>query len=232
MLKLLCSFIFVCLSVARADFVDYIVDSKIAQPANQNLVRLYDVRATGTGGWQSSLITRMGQGGRSDIPGVFGAGRAEGLGAGSGGTRAIPSSGGSGGSSIKFIGKRLDPREGQTGLFRDLDKIGKKGDNLTPDHMPQSAYMKSHGVSHRDGVAMMIEHPVPGVGGRYRMTRTYGKQPDLSAAPRQELARDIADRRIIYRKQGEYTPDIHQGLKEVIQKNKDTYPNLFQKWTQ
>ena len=84
--------------------MDSSLAAQIANPANQNLVRLYDVRATG-GGWQSSLITRMGQGGRSDIPGVFGAGRAEVLGAGSGGTRAVPSSGGgsSGPSQGSFI---------------------------------------------------------------------------------------------------------------------------------
>lgn len=95
--------------------------------------------------------------------------------------------------------------------------------------MPQSAYMKRHGVSHQDGVTMMMEHPVPGSGGRHRMTRTYGKQPDLSATPRQELARDISDRRKIYKQQDAYTPEIHKGLQEVILKNKEMRPDLFQK---
>jgi hypothetical protein len=123
----------------------------------------------------------------------------------------------------------LLPGEGRVGTFKQLDKIGKKGDNLTPDHMPQSAYMQRYGTSHQDGVAMMTEHPVPGVGGRHRMTRTYGRQPDLSTSPRQELAKDIVDRRNIYRRHGVYTSEIRQGLKEVIQKNKDARPDLFLK---
>lgn len=59
------------------------------------------------------------------------------------------------------------------------------------------------------------------------MTASYGSQPDFSLTPRQTLARDIRDVRGIYMRQGLYTPDIRQGLQQVIQQNLNTFPNLF-----
>ena len=76
MIKLLFSFLLVCISVARADFGE----GDIAQPANQNLVRLYDVnRATGTHGMPSFFV-RMSENRGSSIPrgGYSGVGHAGG----------------------------------------------------------------------------------------------------------------------------------------------------------
>ncbi|AIL13358.1 hypothetical protein IM40_07370 [Candidatus Paracaedimonas acanthamoebae] len=97
--------------------------------------------------------------------------------------------------------------------------------------MPQDAYMRQHGIKTNDGIAMMMEQPTPGKGGRHRQTRTYGKQPELRAAPRTVLARDIQDLRQIYKKDDVYTPEIKQGLQDVIQKNKEKFPDLFKKAT-
>lgn len=51
----------------------------------------------------------------------------------------------------------------------------------------------------------------------------------LNLSPRDALARDIWDARIIYKNDGLYTPEIRQGLKEVIDLNKQMYPELFKK---
>jgi toxin YxiD len=108
-------------------------------------------------------------------------------------------------------------------------KKGVKGDNLTPHHMPADSYMKQHGVKRNDGVAMDVEQPSPGTGGRHRRTRTYGRGADLSEAPRDALARDIKDARKVYSEDSVYTSEIRQSLQEVIQKNKELHPELFNK---
>ncbi|HJV31814.1 MAG TPA: hypothetical protein VJ558_06430 [Bacillales bacterium] len=79
---------------------------------------------------------------------------------------------------------------------------------------------------------MNMEHPHPGKGGRHRQTETYGMtgqglQDYLNLSPRDALARDIWDARRIYKEDGLYTPEIRGSLQEVIQMNKDMYPNLF-----
>lgn len=77
--------------------------------------------------------------------------------------------------------------------------------------------MQQKGVSRQEGT-MMVEHHAPGTGGRHRATRTYGKQPDMSLNPREQLAWDIANARTIYQKDGAYTPEIRQSLQEVVER--------------
>lgn len=122
---------------------------------------------------------------------------------------------------------KLLPGEGRVGTYRDLVKSGVKGDNLTPHHMPADSFMKQQGVKRNDGVAMNLEQPSPGTGGRHRRTRTYGRGADLNETPRQALARDIRDARKIYQEDGLYTPEIRKSLQEVIKKNKELYPDIF-----
>ena len=76
---------------------------------------------------------------------------------------------------------------------------------------------------------MNVEHPSPGKGGRHRRTRTYGRSPDLSETPREALARDIRDVRNIYQEDGLYNQEIRHSLQDVIQQNKQSFPNLFLK---
>lgn len=49
----------------------------------------------------------------------------------------------------------------------------------------------------------------------------------LKLSYRNALALDIVDARRIYKKYDMYTPEIRKGLKDVIQNNKDLYPELF-----
>ena len=123
----------------------------------------------------------------------------------------------------------LLPGEGKVGTYKDLLLKSHRGDNLTPNHMPQFAFMQKHGVKKSDGISMMMEQPVPGKGGRHRQTNTYGKKPDLSSNPRQELAKDLVDVKNIYKKDGVYTAEIKKGLLEVAEQNKQTFPELFKK---
>ena len=125
--------------------------------------------------------------------------------------------------------KELLPGEGKVGSYGQLKKLEKRGDNLTPHHIPQAAYMEKYGVKSKDGIAIMVEQPTPGIGGRHRSTRTYGKAPDFANSPREELALDILDMRMIYKKDGVYTPEIRSGLQEVIENWKSLKPDLFLK---
>lgn len=126
--------------------------------------------------------------------------------------------------------KELLQGEGEVGTYKDLIKSGSRGDNLTPHHMPSAEYMKSNfDVSKNNGVAMNMEQPSPGVGGRHRMTRSYGSGSDLAESPRDALARDIIDARSIYQKDGLYTSEIRESLQKVIDMNKKLFPEIFKK---
>jgi hypothetical protein len=119
----------------------------------------------------------------------------------------------------------LLPGELQTGSYRILIDLGKKGDKLTPHHVPSAEFMKQFGVKRDEGVALMMEHPT--IGGRHRQTRTYGVSPNLAETPRQALARDIRDARNIYRAAGLWNDAARDALREVIYLNKLSFPHLF-----
>ena len=122
----------------------------------------------------------------------------------------------------------LLPGEGEVGTSRDLIQMGKRGDNITPDHIPSAAYMKKFGVAKGDGIAMNMESSYPGKGGRHRQFRTYGRSAsDLK--PRSELAADLIDRKGIYQKDGIYNSKIRKGLMTVAEENKKKFPEIFRK---
>ena len=121
----------------------------------------------------------------------------------------------------------LLPNEGRVGSYGEL--TGVKGDNLTPHHIPSAAYIKQFGIKSSKGISIMLEHPHPGSGGRHRKTDTYGKRPNLSVKPRNELAKDILDLRNIYKEDNVYTPEIRENLQEVIKQNKEKFPEIYQK---
>lgn len=78
------------------------------------------------------------------------------------------------------------------------------------------------------GIAIMMEHLVPGAGGRHRHTRSYGQTPDLSLLPRQVFAREIQDLRSLYQREDVYTEIIKQGLRAIIQLNQSTWTGVFE----
>ncbi|MEK4628230.1 pre-toxin TG domain-containing protein [Solibacillus sp. FSL R7-0682] len=136
--------------------------------------------------------------------------------------------------NTKGIGNPLLPTEGKVGTFKELAKQGTAFDNITPHHMPSAAKMKQAGVKRNDGVSMNMEQPHPGVGGRHRETYTYGLNGNkleeyLNLSNRDALANDILDARRIYMKDGVYTPEIRKGLINTIRKNRELYPELFNK---
>lgn len=108
-------------------------------------------------------------------------------------------------------------------------KSGRRGDNLTPHHIPANAYMKAKVPSYttNQGIAIMIEHFSPGKGGRHRQTLSYGKSPNKDLSPRKTLARDIRDLRSIYIRQNLYDSEIRRALQEVIRLNKLTWKEIF-----
>lgn len=125
----------------------------------------------------------------------------------------------------------LLPGEGAVSSYGELVKRGRRGDNLTPHHIPSNAFMLSKvpGYTRDKGIAIMMEHFSPGIGGRHRQTLSYGQPPDLSISPRQALAREVWDVRSIYRNQGLYTLEIKYSLRQVIEQNKTVWGIIFNK---
>jgi hypothetical protein len=121
--------------------------------------------------------------------------------------------------------------EGAVGCYGDLLKLGRRGDNLTPHHVPSNAYMvaKVSGYTRNLGIAIMMEHPIPGAGGRHRQTLSYGQTPDLSLKPRQVLAREIQDLRSLYQRQSVYTEGIRRSLRSLVHLNQSAWVGVFEK---
>ena len=121
--------------------------------------------------------------------------------------------------------------EGAVGHYGDLLKLGRRGDNLTPHHVPSNAYMvaKVSGYTRNLGIAIMIEHPIPGAGGRHRQTLSYGQSPDLSLQPRQALAREIQDLRSLYQRQGVYTKGMRRSLQSLVHLNQSAWVGVYEK---
>ncbi|MEK3980645.1 T7SS effector LXG polymorphic toxin [Psychrobacillus sp. FSL K6-2836] len=134
----------------------------------------------------------------------------------------------------KGKGNPLLPTEGKVGTFKELAKQGTAFDNITPHHMPSAAKMKQAGIKRNNGVSMNMEQPHPGVGGRHRETYTYGLSGNkleeyLNLSYRDALAHDILNAKRIYMKDGMYTSEIREGLINTIRKNREIYPELFNK---
>lgn len=125
--------------------------------------------------------------------------------------------------------KSLLSTEGDVGKYSDLIAAGKKGDNITPHHIPSANHMAQHGVSKGDGISINMEQPIPGSGGRHRQTFTYGTQADLGMSSRSALAVGVRDARKIYQKDGLYDAQMREQLQELILQNKTQYPLIFKK---
>ncbi|MBA4041024.1 MAG: hypothetical protein C0474_04330 [Sphingobium sp.] len=95
--------------------------------------------------------------------------------------------------------------------------------------MPSANRMALEGVSKGDGIAINMEQPSPGVGGRHRATFTYGTTADIAMSPRDALAAGVWDARRIYQADGLYTPQIRSSLQDVIRMNKANHPTIFVK---
>ncbi|WP_143015183.1 hypothetical protein [Butyrivibrio sp. INlla18] len=129
----------------------------------------------------------------------------------------------------------LLPAEGKIGSYKELIKQGKRGDNITPHHMPSCEYANKMGVSKNDGLCMNMEMYYPGKGGRHRLTYTYGnnmtniqKQMYYELSPRDALTFDLKDIKRIYMQQGLYD-DIRPQIREYIDESMRRWPNIYEK---
>ena len=119
-------------------------------------------------------------------------------------------------------------REGLVDTYGNLDRLSKKGDNLAAHHMPNDNYMRAHGVKRNEGIAMFVEHLTPGVGGRHREIHKELMRQDPSMSPRDALAQAVLRVREVYKKDGVYTSEIRQKIQDMIMKNKEKFPHLFE----
>jgi hypothetical protein len=88
---------------------------------------------------------------------------------------------------------------------------------------------KVSGYARNLGIAIMMEHPIPGAGGRHRQTLSYGQTPDLNLKPRQVLAREIQNLRSLYQRQSVYTKGIRRSLRLLVHLNKSAWVGVFEK---
>jgi filamentous hemagglutinin len=77
---------------------------------------------------------------------------------------------------------------------------------------------------------MKTKHYRLGKGGRHRVSRTSGNTQNSKStlSPRAELATDIWDRQKIYQEDGLYDSTIRESLQDVIEQNKETFPDMFE----
>ncbi len=132
-------------------------------------------------------------------------------------------------SQVVNTGKQLLPGEGKVGPYGKLVSEKTPGSNLAAHHMPNSKYMQSKGVTHENGISMLVEHPHPGAGGRHREIHKELIEHNPLLEPRQALAESLTRAREVYIKDGAYTKEVKKSLLEVIEKSKETFPDLFMK---
>ncbi|MBY0273475.1 MAG: hypothetical protein K2X02_08760 [Alphaproteobacteria bacterium] len=114
------------------------------------------------------------------------------------------------------------------GTFSDLDKLSVKGDNLASHHIPNDNYMKAKGIPREEGIAIKVEEPHPGRGGRHREIHKKLQKQDPKLEPRKALADAVRRVHNVYKNDG-LNNEILPSLKKVIKQSKEKHPHLFQK---
>nr|WP_231106328.1 filamentous hemagglutinin N-terminal domain-containing protein [Ralstonia solanacearum] len=217
-----------------------------ANGTSQGKLLLQSNPLTGVGVLSYDATTALAQGRYGDaaeMAGGFAAGTAVGAGVSRfggygltfgdiGGPRYGPLASQRGSASLRLVTpgepSGLLPTEGNVGTYNELISAGSKGDNITPHHIPSAKLMSGYDVSKGDGIAINMEQPSPGSGGRHRETFTYGTTADVGMTPRDALAAGVWDARRIYRQDGLYQ-QVRPQLQELIRQNKDAFPGLFEK---
>jgi RHS repeat-associated protein len=127
-------------------------------------------------------------------------------------------------------GKRLLKGEGAVGTYGDLIDQGSKFDDITPHHIPSAKHMEvKYGVKRDDGIAINMEQPNKGGGGRHRRTWTYGNSADVKMSTRDATAAGVRDLRKIYMNDGLYGPYMRKQLLELIKQLKNCQPQGMKK---
>ena len=135
---------------------------------------------------------------------------------------------------VKSSPRKLLNKEGDIGTYKDLNKAGHPGDDLTPHHMPSKKYlMESMGMDKKDaldnGLSMNLHQMKKG--GIHRKTKTYGghmtkeeRKAYLNLSPRDALAHDLKDLRKLSMEEGTY-PQYRDAIRKYA-KDAVEYYNL------
>lgn len=156
-------------------------------------------------------------------------------------------------AQAKKSAEKLVQNELKTGSYKSLTKINDalkaSGKTIENDahHIPSQKFMNKFRVDAREAIAVNVEKT------RHSLTRTYkGRNNSIlknNETPREALAKDIKNMKDIYRyekkdllkrnknetdadynlREKNYESNLRKSLKEVIKKNKDTFPHLFKK---
>jgi hypothetical protein len=129
------------------------------------------------------------------------------------------------GGKVVSKGTKSVLKAGDVGSYEDLVKLGRKGDNLTPNHMPQNALGF---LPTKKGGAIAMP------GGLHAKTRTFGgkgkrtARVDSGVPFREVLAKDLYDLRSITRNRRERILYNRSGL-NLIRWYRQYYPQLMKK---
>jgi hypothetical protein len=111
------------------------------------------------------------------------------------------------------------------GTYKELTKSAPKGgfnDGKEAHHIPVKAFMEKHGISKKEGLAVMLTRE------QHDRTRTMRQAPTKNR-PRTELALDVKDVRRILKKDGDYTPEVNRKLLDSVRKHESKFKDVFKK---
>jgi hypothetical protein len=124
----------------------------------------------------------------------------------------------------------LLPNEGKAESYAYLrDEVSIIGDNLAIHHMPNKKYMEQFGVTKDEGISMLVYQPNQGTGGLHTAIHRELMVQNPNLHPRSALTESVLRTRKVHKEYGRYEPEIIQGLLDVINQNKTTFPELFVK---
>jgi hypothetical protein len=116
-------------------------------------------------------------------------------------------------------------KSGQVGRYGEL-KHKSTNDGLDAHHIPNDQWMKAHGVKEKDGIAMLVDRDL------HRIIH-YGpngiRSIDVELAPRTALLKSVRRIKNVLQEKGMYSQEWRGTLQEVIRKNVEKFPNLFEK---
>jgi hypothetical protein len=128
------------------------------------------------------------------------------------------------------VSMRIQQRSiGNARTYKELTKNAPDGgfnDGREAHHIPSKAFMEKHGISRKEGLAVMMTNE------QHDKTRTSGskaKRIDPNANPRDELAKDLRDVRKILQEDGDYKLGVNRKMLKEVKNHESKYPNLFKK---
>ncbi len=135
---------------------------------------------------------------------------------------------------VKTIKKIKQIKDGSKPLLKNELKVGKynkiqqfKEKDLEFHHIPSTKQIEKYGLKKKDGISIGVQKE------RHALTRTHGngnkKILKNNETMRDALANDIKDLKNIYKKNGLYSKETRNALKEVIKQNKESFSDKYKK---